>query len=212
LNSLPGFHIMLCGTVRGVLRQVGLLDNITEHLDVIEAFQLMLHRKRGRLGPAQHSNAPATASQGTGPAPAAGGGAGHQQPGSPSASLEPPTLTVVHVLRPGQLAAAAAALPQAEACLAGSRPCSPGPPERDSTAGSRPESRGKFGQRAISRAAAAASGMDSITTLDAGEVLELLLLVRGLGRCGPAVAACTTTASPLWLHDQCLLLPARLCS
>lgn len=27
-----------------------LLDNITEHLDVIRAFQLMLHRKRGRLG------------------------------------------------------------------------------------------------------------------------------------------------------------------
>ena len=30
--------------------QVCLLDNITEHLDVIRAFQLMLHRKRGRLG------------------------------------------------------------------------------------------------------------------------------------------------------------------
>ena len=41
---------MLLPTLLPHLGQVCLLDNITEHLDVIRAFQLMLHRKRGRLG------------------------------------------------------------------------------------------------------------------------------------------------------------------
>lgn len=50
LNSGPeelGVHgvLLLC-------RELGLIDNITEHSDIIQCFELMLHRKRGRLGPA----------------------------------------------------------------------------------------------------------------------------------------------------------------
>jgi hypothetical protein len=54
--------------------QVGLLDNITEHLDVIRTFQLMLHRKRGRLGPVHSAALTATPAGAGGPISAAGTG------------------------------------------------------------------------------------------------------------------------------------------
>lgn len=115
---------------------------------------------------------------------------------------EPSVLTVVHVLHPNEPAkppaaatgavvggsgeAAAAAGPQAQA---GSRPGSSGA-LRDSRASaggnSRPGSSGVLSKWAAGRAAAAASGMDSIDSLDAGEVLEMLLLV-GQGQQGRTV-------------------------
>eukprot|EP00879_Flechtneria_rotunda_P022956 GHRR01024265.1.p1 GENE.GHRR01024265.1~~GHRR01024265.1.p1 ORF type:complete len:404 (+),score=164.64 GHRR01024265.1:77-1288(+) len=40
-------------------REVGLVDNITEYADIKRVFQLMLHRKVGRLGPAASRSPPA---------------------------------------------------------------------------------------------------------------------------------------------------------
>lgn len=54
--------------------QVGLLDNISEHLDVIQTFQLMLHRKRGRLGPVHSAALTAAPAATDGPATAVGAG------------------------------------------------------------------------------------------------------------------------------------------
>lgn len=101
-------------------------------------------------------------------------------------------LTIVHVLRPNE-PAVAAAIPAAADCGpdgsvgpglgSNSRPASPGPGVdcRASSGSSRPGSSGKvLGKQAVGRAAAAASGMDSITSLDAGEMLEMLLLVSVL--------------------------------
>ena len=106
---------------------------------------------------------------------------------------DPGVLTIVHVLRPNQPAVAEAAPAAADcadgglglggACGSNSRPASPGPGVecRASSGSSRPGSSGKvLGKQAVGRAAAAASGMDSITSLDAGEMLEMLLLVSVL--------------------------------
>lgn len=198
--------------------QVGLLDNITEHLDVINAFQLLLHRKRGRLGPAfipkpppppplptagqqpsaalcptpvactpQHALLPAATCSASSGAAGLGVGSGCAWDGHNTP--EPDVLRVVHVLRPNE-----PAVPRAPAqdsndnsSMGGgssSRPGSPGPPlvvqSASSSSGaksSRPGGSSMYGKRAVGRAAAAASGMDSINSLDAEEMLEMLLLV-----------------------------------
>jgi len=198
--------------------QICLLDNITEHLDVIKAFEVMLHRKRGRLGPmhtplvpdrgaaaaplAAHSSTktglPLASSASTVPNAAATPAAGDSRTCVAGAGgPEPDMLTVVHVVRPNEpavpvIAAAEGSCTQATA--SGSRPGSPLPAcmERaSSTTNSRPGSSGMFGRKAVGRAAAASSGMDSITALDAGEMLEMLVLVSTdavkhlLGPCQP---------------------------
>lgn len=207
-----------------------MLDNITEHLDVIQTFQLMLHRKRGRLGPVHNAiSAAVAAAPAAGPAvtgslvsAAARGPSSLQQlastldpanlthtlsaaAGVPGGTIscnhaldageeepEPGMLKVVHVLHPNEPIkppAAAAAVdngsngeaatgPQAQP---GSRPGSSGALKDSRATGgnnSRPGSSSMLSKRAAGRAAAAESGMDSIDSLDAGEMLEMLLLVR----------------------------------
>lgn len=158
--------------------QICLLDNITEHLDIINAFELMLHRKRGRLGPLAHTTKPAAAaaagfgSAGNTIAPAAVGqpaaaGAAclQQEPGEDGHEPEPAVLTVVHVLRPNEPAVPPQPATAAESCEAGapaggSRPASPGP----------------------------GGGELRSSSLDAGELMEMLLLVSCwwffFGSCG----------------------------
>jgi hypothetical protein len=185
--------------------QIGLLDNITEHLDIIQAFQLMLHRKRGRLGPGPTPKPPADMTATGRPGITAGAsnslGANAAQhacvkaaaaPNSAGCELrcdspEPDVLKIVHVLRPNEPAVlktpAADSADNAIDC-ADSSP-SPAPQSlqsKEGVKGSRPGSSSMYGKRASGRAAAAASGMDSITSVDAEEVLELLLLVGR--RCG----------------------------
>lgn len=191
--------------------QIGLLDNITEHLDVLNAFQLMLHRKRGRMGPAHTPKPPADMTAAGRPgiaagatAPASCGSAANAAqhvcvmaaagPSSavcelPCGSPEPDVLKVVHVLRPNDPAVLRA--PTADGVNnaidgSDSRPNSPSLQPQQSKEGvqsSRPGSSSMYGKRAAGRAAAATSGMDSITSIDAEEMLELLLLVSLISRC-----------------------------
>lgn len=160
----------------------------------------MLHRKRGRLGPAHPTCTSSTATSAVGAVAAAGPDRQHAltvgaRPASSSdrsstqaarsgdadsAGPEPDFLTVIHVIRPSQPVMEPAASPAGDVLAAGSRPDSPGPLDLDrssSAPSSRPGSSGVFGKRALGRAAAAASGMDSITTLNADEMMEMLLLV-----------------------------------
>lgn len=119
-------------------------------------------------------------------------------------------LRVVHVLRPNK-----PAVPRAPAqgsndhsTIGGgssSQPGSPGPPlvvqSMSSSSGaksSRPGSSSMYGKRAVGRAAAAASGMDSITSLDAEEMLGMLLLVS------------SSAADVLGAAETALLLIARV--
>jgi hypothetical protein len=107
-------------------------------------------------------------------------------------SPEPDVLRVVHVLRPNEPAVLRAPAQDSNdsSTMGGgsnSRPSSPGPPTGSGGAkSSRPGSSSMYGKRAVGRAAAAArSGMDSISSLDGEEVLEMLLLVS---RCWCAVS------------------------
>lgn len=122
---------------------------------------------------------------------------GSRSCGAGAGGLEPDLLTVVHVIRPNEPAVPLTAAAEGscmQATASGSRPGSPllACMERtSSTTNSRPGSSGMFGRKAVGRAAAATSGMDSITALDAGEVLEMLVLVSAaavkyiLGPCQP---------------------------
>jgi hypothetical protein len=203
-HARPGPSIMLtsCACRLSCCLQIGLLDNITEHSDVVDAFALVLHRKRGRLGPAHSAAgncrsspasaaaAPAAATAAAAAAAAAAAhGAGHRAAdavgtathcqSSRGSSPEPRTLAVVRVVRPGQPAAAAAADVVSGRCTSSpaSRPGSPGTGGAAVTGGCGMGASPGAASAAAAAAAAAAGGIDSISTLDAAEVLELLLLV-----------------------------------
>lgn len=119
----------------------------------------------------------------TGPTASTGAAGGFSVLDLEHNSPEPGVLRVVHVLRPNEPAVlAASAGDSMDGCDdgAGTRPSSPAPQQlqsRDGAKSSRPGSSSMYGKRAAGRAAAAASGMDSISSLDAEEMLEVLLLV-----------------------------------
>lgn len=160
-------------------REVGLVDNITEHLDITRYFELMLHRKRGRLGPscrrAASPGPAATATttlainSSTSMVPASAPATQEQcllAPGQLEAGKqtedcsnspqphEPEVIRVVQVVRPGQPAAADVAARASSSDVA------------------------RLGSPSIgSRAGLSSAGVLNVETLDAEEVLELLLLV-----------------------------------
>jgi hypothetical protein len=189
--------------LHGVLllcREIGLIDNITEHLDVMRCFELMLHRKRGRLGPAGGKGGVAAAVGGavggTGSAvsSAAGDAAARVDGASTPIQAEQQqqlsndscaaadantsttdTIRVVHVVRPGVSAATAAAAAAGAAASEAARGSNSRPCSGRFSAGVPPGS--------------AASRVLNVDSLEAAEVLELLLLVSGDCRLLRGIAA-----------------------
>lgn len=157
-------------------REVGLVDNITEHLDIIKYFELVLHRKRGRLGPSYSrpgSPGPveisATQKAGAGDSSSSviqqqQGQAVEQQQlqrmndSAGGVGGKSDSIRVVHVVRPGQAIKAVTAA-EAEASSAPTDP------------------RASSSEAVRSRPSTAAAGTLVYESLNADEVLELLMMV-----------------------------------
>ena len=195
-----GLHgvLLLC-------REVGLTDNLTEHQDVCRLFELMLHRKRGRLGPApqpglSHGCNSDGAEAGRGTALSATksvclnlelpGVAGDQQGlgGAANGAVdvgEEGKLVVVHVLRPGEPVAAAAVRRNSSpigGVAAMARTCSAPLLSAQSIGDSGSGRQGWVNAGADATTAVVDSGGGGgglqVHSLNAEELLEMLLMVR----------------------------------